>query len=63
MTERKIFHHSGIIGLVHECRGAEPAAALGIFAGQKMPFSGAISHDFARAGDFEPLGHRLARLD
>ena len=63
MTERKIFHHPGVIGLVHECRGAEFAAALGVFAGQKMPFSWAIPHDFACAGNFEPFGHRLARLD
>jgi hypothetical protein len=63
VAEGQILHHPGVIGLVHECRGAEFAAALGVLTGQKMAFSGAIPHDFARAGDFEPLGYRLARLD
>ena len=63
MAEWQILHNPCVIGLVHKCRGAEFAAALGVFTGQKMPFSRAIPHNFARAGDFKPLGYRLARLD
>ena len=63
MAEWQIFNHPCVIGFVHERRGAEFAAALGVFAGQKMPFSRAIPDNFPRGGDLEPLGYRLARLD
>ena len=39
------------------------AAALGILAGQKMSFSGAIPDNFAGAGDLETFGDRLTGLD
>ena len=63
MGKREIFQYTGVVGLVDESGGAELAAALGILAGQKMSFTGAIPDNFAGAGDLETFGDRLTGFD
>ena len=63
MGKREVLQYTGVVGLVDESGGAELAAALGILAGQKMSFTGAIPDNFAGAGDLETFGDRLSGLD
>jgi hypothetical protein len=63
MAERQILLDAINIRCVQYGALAETAAALGVFALQQVAFTGVAAHDFARAGDLEPLGHGFSCFD
>ena len=63
MAERQVLRDAIRIGFIHLFRGAKTAAALGVFGGKQMALAGAHPHDFAGAGDLEPLGHCFSGFD
>jgi hypothetical protein len=63
MTERQVLLDAIFVCFIDEHRAAQPAAALGLFALEQVPFAGVGPHDFASAGDFKPFCHRLLRFD
>jgi hypothetical protein len=63
VAEGKVLGDPIGIGGVHEFGGAEVAAAFGVFGGQQVAATGAGTHDFAGAGDFEPFGDRFPSFD
>jgi len=63
VAERQILQDAIGVGRVNEGSLAEMATALGAFALSQVAEAGTAVEDFARAGDFEPLGHGLFRFD
>ena len=63
MAERQILRDAIRVGGVHRGCATETAAALGILGLGQVAVAGVAAQDFAGAGDFEPLGHRLLRFD
>ena len=63
MTERQVLGDAVGVGFIHLLRGAEIAAALRVFGGEQMALARAHAHDFAGAGDLEPLGHCFSGFD
>ncbi len=63
MAERQILQDAIGIGGMHDGALAETTATLGIFALRQMAETRAAAQDFARAGDFKPLGHGLSCFD
>ena len=60
MAERQVLRDAVDVGRIHDRGLAEPAAAFGVFGLGQMAATGAVAHDFAGGGDFEPLGHGLS---
>jgi hypothetical protein len=63
MTERQILLNAISVGGINHYSRAEGTPSFGTFGRQQMAFAGAHAHDFARGGDFEPLGHGLLCFD
>ena len=63
MAERQILRDAIRIGGVNRGCAPEMASAFGILGLGQVAVAGVVEHDFARAGDLEPLGHGLFRFD
>lgn len=59
MRKRQILFDAIDVRFVHHGGGAETTTALGILAGEQMPFAGMRTQDLAGTGYFEPFGDRL----
>lgn len=62
LTHQEGFLHAGSLTRANQGRLGQLAFAFGGLAFCKVPPPGPRAHDLARGGDFEPLGHRFARL-
>ena len=63
MAERQILRDAIRVSGVHRGCATEMASALGTLGLGQVAVAGMVEHDFARASDFEPLGHGLFRFD
>jgi hypothetical protein len=63
MAEWQILQDAVSVRGVHDGGFSETATVFGIFALQQVAFARVRAHDFAGAGDLEPLGHGFLRFD
>jgi hypothetical protein len=63
VAERQALGDAIEVGLVHNLRLAEAAAALGVFGLGQVAAAGWEADSFAGGGDFKPLGHGFFGLD
>jgi hypothetical protein len=63
VAERQVLLDAILVGLVHQMRAAQAAAAFGAFALAEMASAGAMAQDLAGRRDLEPLAHGLFGFD
>ena len=63
MAEWKVLSDAVGIRGIHDGRLAQPAAALRTLALKQVPAASLHPHNFAGAGDLEPLGNGFFRFD
>jgi hypothetical protein len=63
MAEREVLKDPIHVSFVDDGRGAQPAAAFGVFGLHEVAFAGVRAQYLAGAGNFESFGHRFIRLN
>jgi hypothetical protein len=63
VAERQVLLDAILVGLMHQMRAAQAAAAFGAFALAEMTSAGAMAQDLAGRCDLEPLAHGLFGFD